>query len=99
MTFVQAMEYTTSEPEEMQKVLAEWEKATEGKRGARRVLSTRHRDEPGRHLDLVFFDSYESAMQNSQLPETDEYSRRMRALVDGDVDFSDLEVVEDRSLD
>jgi archaellum biogenesis ATPase FlaH len=96
--FVQAMQYTTSKPDEVKEVLVGWERATEGKRGARRIVSTRHHDDPSRHVDLVFFDSYDSAMANSQLPETDEYAQRLRELVDGELVFFDLDVVEDRRL-
>lgn len=99
MAFVQLVEYTTSKPEKVQEVIAEWERATEGRRNARRVVATQHHDDPGRHCLLVFFDSYDSAMENSQLPETHEYARKLRELVDGEVAFSDLDVVEDRRLD
>jgi hypothetical protein len=99
MAFVQLVEYTTSNPEEVQKVAEEWERATEGKRNARRIVATQRHDESGRHCDLVFFDSYEAAMENSKLPETDEYARKLRDLVDGDLVFSDLDVVDDHRLD
>jgi quinol monooxygenase YgiN len=98
MTFIQLVEYTTSKPEEVADVVAEWQRATEGKRTARRVLSTRDRDNPERYCDIVFFDSHESAMENSRLPETQEYSRRMGELVDGEPTFRNLDLLEDREL-
>jgi quinol monooxygenase YgiN len=98
MTFIQLVEYTTSKPEEVADVVAEWQRATEGKRTARRVLSTRDRDNPERYCDIVFFDSYESAMENSKRPETQEYSRRMGELVDGEPTFRNLDLLEDREL-
>ena len=36
----------------------------------RRELLARDRSDPGRYFAVVFFDSYESAMENSALPET-----------------------------
>jgi hypothetical protein len=54
------------------------------------------RDNPGRYFNIVFFDSYEDAMENSDLPVTQEFSQRMMALGDGPPSFYNLEVVEDR---
>ncbi|MFI7580946.1 hypothetical protein [Kocuria kalidii] len=98
MAFIQLIEYTTSKPEEVAEVLAEWERASQGKRSARRLISARDRNDSGRYCEMVFFDSYESAMENSQLPQTQEYAMRMRELIDGEPVFRDLDVVEDREL-
>ncbi len=46
---------------------------------------------------IVFFDSYESAMENSNLPETQAFAESLAALLDGPPTFLDLDVVEDRS--
>ena len=48
-------------------------------------------------LILAFFDSYEAAMENSNLPETAEFSEKQAALLDGPLTFQDLDVIEDRS--
>lgn len=98
MTFVQLMEYRTSKPDEVREVLREWERVTAGRRSARRILSTQHHGDSGRRCELVFFDSYDAARENSQLPETDEYARKLRSLVDGELTFLDLDVVEDQEL-
>lgn len=98
MAFIQLVEYTTSKPEEVAEVVAEWERGSQGERTARRVLSTRDRNNPNRYCTIVFFDSYESAMENSQLPETQEYARRMGELMDEEPVFHDLDVQEDREL-
>ncbi|KUG61466.1 hypothetical protein AVL61_00625 [Kocuria rosea subsp. polaris] len=98
MAFVQLIEYTTSRPEEVAEVLAEWQQSSQGKRTARRVLSATDRNDPKRFVEIVFFDSYESAMENSQLPETQEYARKLTELMDGEPVFRDLDVVEDREL-
>ncbi len=97
MAFVQIIEFRTSKIAEMQEVGEEWEKATEGKRKARRVLLCQDRDDPGRYLNVVFFDSYEDAMENSALPETDALSAKMMSFADGPPTFHNLEVVDDRS--
>jgi quinol monooxygenase YgiN len=98
MAFIQLVEYTTSRPEEVAEVVAQWKQATQGKRTARRILSTRHHDNPDRYCEIVIFDSYEAAMENSQLPQTQEYARKLGELVDGDLTFRDLDVVEDLEL-
>jgi hypothetical protein len=98
MAFVQLIEYTTTRPEEVSEVLAEWERATQGKRTARRAVWMKQRDNPDRYCEVVFFDSYESAMENSQLPETSEFAGKMRELVDGEITFRDYDVVDEREL-
>ena len=98
MAFIQLIEYTTSRPEEVAEVYAEWERASQGNRTARRVLLTQDRKDPSRYYEIVSFDSYESAMENSELPQTQEYAGRMRELMDGEPVFHDLDVVEDREL-
>lgn len=96
MPFVQVIEYRTSRLSEMQDVADEWEAATTGKRRAVRRILCRDRDDPARFFNIVFFDSYEAAMENSALPETDALSKKMMGLADGPPTFHNLEVVDDR---
>jgi hypothetical protein len=96
MGFVQIIEFRTSRMEEGRKYVAEWEKATEGKRTAQRSVLCQDRNDPGRYLNIVFFDSYEAAMQNSGLPETQELAQKLAALTEGSPKFYDLDLVEDR---
>ena len=96
MSFIQIIECRTDRPEEMQELDRQWEQATEGKRTSRRSIVTRDRNDPSRYLVLVFFDSYESAMENSKLPETQAFAERYAALVES-ISFSDLDVIDDRS--
>ena len=80
MSFVQIIEYRTSKPAEMEVVAEEWEKATEGKRKTRRRFLCQDRDDRERFFNVVFFGSYESAMENSALPETDALSKKLMSL-------------------
>jgi hypothetical protein len=98
VAFVQIIEFRTSKLDEMQKVGKEWDRATEGKRKARRRVLCQDRDQPGRFLNIVFFDSYEEAMQNSALPETDNFSKKMMEFAEGPATFCNLDVEEDQSL-
>ena len=95
MSFVQIMELRTKNLDEIQSLEHEWRAATEGKRTLRRSMVTRDRNDPDRYIILAFFDSYESAMQNSNLAETTEFGQKQAAIVDGDVTFRDLDVIED----
>src|SRR5438128_734910 len=97
MAFVQIIEYRTSDIDGMSRVEDEWRQATEGKRTARRSIRTRDRSDPNRYSSIVFFDSYESAMENSNLPETQALAAEFAALADGPPKFYDLDVLEDRS--
>ena len=96
MAFIQIVEFRTSQFEQMRAVAEEWEKATEAKRKARRRVIVQDRDNPGRYSIIVFFDSYEEAMDNSALPETDALSKKMMGFADGPPTFHNLDVVDDR---
>jgi hypothetical protein len=95
MAFVQAIEFRTSKIDELRKVGEEWEAAAGGEGTAGRRVMCEDRDNPGRYLNFVFFDSYESAMKNSELPVTQKFSERMMALTDGPPTFYNLDVIED----
>ena len=96
MGFIQIIEYTADDLDALEALDAEWEQSTEGKRTVRRFLRTRDRNNPGRYVDIVFFDSYESAMENSNLPETQAVAAKLMALL-GAPTFRDLDVVVDKS--
>jgi quinol monooxygenase YgiN len=96
MSFIQIIEARTKDLDAMRALDEEWEKATEGKRTARRSIVTQDRNDPERIMIIVFFDSYESAMENSKLPETQEFAAKWAAATDG-MSFHDLDVVDDRS--
>lgn len=97
MQFIQIIEYRTAELDRLQKVGEEWEQATDGKRTARRSITTRDRNDPSRFFDIVFFDSYDSAMENSNLPETQALAEKFASLLAEPPRFYDLDVVDDRS--
>jgi hypothetical protein len=97
MAFVQIIEFRTSRPDEMRKAVDEWEKATEGKRKVGRRVLCQDRDNPGRYINIVFFESYEKAMQNSSLPETDALSKKMMGIAEGPPTFYNLDVEDDSS--
>ena len=98
MAFVQIIEFRTSKFDEMKQLGDDWEAAAGDDRKARRRMLCQDRDDNGRYFNIVFFDSYEEAMENSNLPETSEFAQRMMALADGPPAFYNLDVVEDKEI-
>ena len=78
MSFIQIIEMRTKKYDELKALTDEFHAATEGTRTVQRSIVTRDRNDPDRYLVVVFFDSYEAAMENSALPETSRASRRSR---------------------
>jgi quinol monooxygenase YgiN len=97
MSFVQIMQLQSSKVDELRAAVDEWEKATEGKRTVQRSVICEDRDNPGHYTIIVSFDSYEDAMKNSALPETDALSKKTVSLSDGPPTFFNLDVIEERS--
>ncbi|HEV8276432.1 MAG TPA: hypothetical protein VGQ26_12165 [Streptosporangiaceae bacterium] len=97
MSFVQVFEFRASDLDAVRQADAEWRQGTEGKRTVRREILAADRNQPGRYFAIVFFDSYESAMENSNLPETRAAAEKYMALADGPPVFYDLDVLEDRA--
>jgi quinol monooxygenase YgiN len=95
MAFVQIIDFRTSQYDELMALDAEWRKATEGKRTLRRSIVTRDRNDANHYLVFAFFDDYESAMANSQLPETGEFATKQQALADSPASFLDLDILDD----
>jgi len=97
MAFVQIIDMKTSNVDAVLEVSEQWRQATEGKRTLVRDLTLRDRNDPNRYLVVAFFDSYESAMENSNLAETQEFAQKMADLVDGPMTFHDLDVIAEGS--
>ncbi len=96
MAFIQMIEMRTAQFGEIQELEERWRKATEGTRTLRRSVVARDRNDATRHFIIAFFDSYESAMENSKLPETNEFGIGQAEFLDGPAMFTDLDVLSDR---
>ena len=92
MKFVQIIEMKTSKPEDVQKLDEEWERASEGKRTSTRVMVLADRDKPDTYFVIAEFPSYEEAMKNNELPETQAFSAKQAALTD-EVTFRNLDLI------
>ncbi|MFF4101089.1 ester cyclase [Streptomyces sp. NPDC001903] len=98
MTFVQIVDYETSKPEAVNEVIDRYLAKTKGKRTVSHSVVGRDRESDTHFLDIVEFPSYEAAMKNSHLPETDTMFQEMMALCDGMPRFTNLDVVRDEHL-
>ena len=96
MKFLQIIEFQTSRIDEFDALDEEWHKASAGKRTLVRELKTEDRDQPGRFLLIAEFPSYEEAMRNNDLPETQQIAEKMMKLAEGDVIFRNLNVLDER---
>ena len=89
--FVQIIEYRTSRFDEVRALGEEYGENDTGSL-ARRITATESRDKPGTFMTVVEFDSYESAMKNSQRPEVGQYAEAMQKICDGPPKFHNLDV-------
>ena len=96
--FIQVIEFTSGKHDEIRALVESYRDAAGGKSTARRGLLTRDRDKEGSYVNIVFFDSYDDAMQNSDLPETGAFAEKMMALCDGPPTFHNLDVLMDETL-
>lgn len=94
--FVQIIEFKTSRIDEVEALGNEMRAArdADGASSVRRATLTADRDRPGYYLNVVEFDSYESAMENSNRPETSEFAAQMAKLCDGPPRFYNLDVTQ-----
>lgn len=97
MSFIQIIELHTTEIDQIMQNRDEWLAATEGRRTLRRSYVARDRNDPERYLVFALFDSYESAMENSGLPETGAFGQKQAALSTGGPSFTDLDIVSEWS--
>ncbi|MFG2025074.1 ester cyclase [Streptomyces sp. NPDC048825] len=98
MTFVQLIDCKTNRFDEVNQLMDTWVERTKGKRTATHSLIGQDRSDSSHIIEIVEFPSYEEAMRNSNLPETDEVFREMVALCEEMPTFTDLDVVRDEQL-
>jgi hypothetical protein len=91
--FVQIIEIKTSRAEEIRQLVEEM-RSNQDTGTALRGTVTEDRDRPGYYLNIVEFESYESAMKNSARPAVSGYATRLAALCDEPPRFYNLNVIE-----
>jgi uncharacterized protein (DUF1330 family) len=91
--FIQIIEFTTSRIDEVE-ALATAMRERRGAGTVRRGAFTADRDRANTYVTVIEFDSYESAMENSNRPETGEFAAKLAELCDGPPIFYNLDVRE-----
>jgi hypothetical protein len=94
MGFLQIISFATDRLDDFVAVERQWERATVGRRTGSGGQLFADRDRPGHYVAIDWFDSYESAMVNSHLPETDAMAREATALASEAPVFWNLEPVD-----
>ncbi|MFD7445092.1 ester cyclase [Streptomyces sp. NPDC059909] len=98
MTFIQLIDCKTDRVDELNRLMDTWIEQTKGRRTATHSLLGTDRSDATHVVEIVEFPSYEEAMKNSNMPETDRIFQEMVALCDGLPTFTDLEVIRDEQL-
>jgi hypothetical protein len=91
--FIQIIEMQSSRFDEIEQLLKEIRSRLDGRPSSPlRATTTADRDRPGYYVNIVEFDSYEAAMENSNRPEVGELSARLAKLCDAPPKFYNLDV-------
>ena len=91
--FVQIIEFKTSRIEDIENMERPPRPESGGTGGFRRLIATADRDRPGTYYIIVEFESYETAMENSNRPEVSEFAAKLASLCDGPPVFRNLDVL------
>lgn len=99
MKFVQIVDFETQRIEEMRQLVEDADKRRAGRGGGpTHRLVLKDRNQPGRYLVVIEFDSHEDAMRNSEDPETTGFAEQMAALCTRPPSFTDCDVQEMTTL-
>lgn len=93
--FIQTMEVWSSSADEVLTQHDIWRKATEGQTTVRSVLICADRDQIGRYLVILHFDSFEDAMSNLEIPGSAAVPAGLSSISDmgKDPGFANLDVI------
>ena len=91
-TFIQLIDYRTTRGAEIEAAAATSSRdSTEGRRSTASSITCRDREQSDHYVTIVEFPSYEDAMRNNELPETQQFAARMLELCEGDPIFVNLD--------
>lgn len=93
MQFLQIIEITTDRIDELVRLEDEWRVAARGRRTGTADWLCAVRDQPGRYFTVNLFPSYDEAMTNGALPETNALAEQAMQL--GSASFHDCDVLHD----
>lgn len=93
MAFIQSIEFATERKDELLELLARWEADAVKNGTAQRSTTAEDRSAPGRFVTAVWFESAESAAENSNRPETGAFAEEFTALCSDGPTFREFDVV------
>jgi quinol monooxygenase YgiN len=94
MGYIQLVEFSTTKIDQIQELSNKYRTDSQGKRTVQRGTICVDRNSPNHYVVIAEFASTEDGRKNSNLPETQEFAKKMDELVDGPTVFRDLEVVD-----
>jgi antibiotic biosynthesis monooxygenase (ABM) superfamily enzyme len=94
--FVQTIRFSTTRFDEMKALNDEFDAQGGDAPGFLGVKILKDRERDNAYMLIAEFESYELAMENSGRPETDAFAKRMGELVDGQLDYDNYDLVDER---
>ena len=94
MPFIQTMEFSTEQRDEVVEHLGRWSADAIGNGTAQRGTLAEDRSAAGRFVLAVWFDSAEAAAENSDRPETGAFAEKFASMCSEGPEFRELDVVE-----
>jgi quinol monooxygenase YgiN len=94
MTFIQSMDFATEDRDGVLGVLRRWSDDAVNTGTAQRAVLSEDRGAPGRFVLAVWFESAETAAENSERPETGKFAEQFGALCSDGPAFREFDVVE-----
>jgi len=94
MGFIQSVEFATDRKDEMLELMRRWTTDAIGKGTAKRTTLAADRSAPDRFVVAVWFESAESAAENSERDETGAFAAEFGKLCTDGPTYRDLDVVE-----
>lgn len=95
MRFVQIIEYRTSRPDDLKAIVDKHRDTINNGSLAVRGTATQDREDPTLYRNIVEFESWESAQENSKRPEIDAFAQDMMTVCDGPPKFYNLDVIDE----
>ncbi|MBC9715834.1 hypothetical protein H9Y04_25155 [Streptomyces sp. TRM66268-LWL] len=97
--FVQIIDFESQRIDEMQQLLDRFGEQMQGTSGGptHRILLA-DREQPGRHLAIIEFESYEEAMRNNERPEVAKLNEQLTALCTRQPSFTNCDQLDSREL-
>jgi len=96
--FTQTIEFSTTRIDEFNAHLDDWIATSEGRRIPHRAVLRRDRDADNAYQLTVEFSSHETAMANSDRPETSAFATFLGDISDGGLAFRNLDVLREEDL-